>query len=112
TGIHVALGLLAEIGLLGHVGAQHVAGRDERQLEVGLQALGLRSLAGPGGPEQNEIELRRHGVHHCIGRAARASGRLRPGSTPTDQVSEASSSAAAQSAKRPLVASASSSYNV
>ena len=57
AGVHVALRLLAELGPFLDVRAQHVAGRDERQLEVGPQAIGLRPLARAGRAEQDQIEL-------------------------------------------------------
>ena len=58
AGVHELLGLLAELALGGHGGAQHVARRDVRQVEVVGQPLGLRALAGAGRTEEDEIELR------------------------------------------------------
>ncbi len=57
AGVHVLLGLLAELGPLLHVRPQHVAGGDVGQLEVRTQAVGLRSLARAGRAEQDQVEL-------------------------------------------------------
>src|SRR5579875_2733293 len=57
AGIHVALGLLPELALLSHVGAQHVARGDERQAKVAAQPVGLRSLARSRGAEKDQVEL-------------------------------------------------------
>ena len=46
--VHVALGLEAELRPLGDVGAEDVAGRDRRDLEVLGDELRLRALARPG----------------------------------------------------------------
>ncbi len=58
TGVHVLLRLLAELRALLDVGAQHVAGGDERQPEVVLKARRLRPLARARRTEQDQIELR------------------------------------------------------
>ncbi len=52
------LGLRAELGFIGDLGAQHVAGRDVRQAEVVAQALGLGALAGSRRAEQDQVQLR------------------------------------------------------
>ena len=57
AGVHVALRLLAELGLPATRGAQHVAGRDVRQAEVLGQERGLGALAGAGRAEQDEVEF-------------------------------------------------------
>ena len=56
--VHVLLGRLAELGPLRHGGPEDVAGRVVGQAEVLLQAFSLRSLSGPGGSEQDQIQLR------------------------------------------------------
>src|SRR5690606_30733241 len=54
---HVLLGLLAELGLVAHRGAQDVARRVVRQLEIGLQPLALSALPGAGRAEEYEVQL-------------------------------------------------------
>ena len=58
TGLHVGLRFLAQLRSLLDVGAQHVAGRNERHLKVLPQALGLGSLSRSGRTQQDEVELR------------------------------------------------------
>jgi hypothetical protein len=55
--VHVRGRLLAELGRLLDVVAQQVAGRDVRKVEVLAQTGRLRALTGPGGTEENQIEL-------------------------------------------------------
>ena len=53
--IHVALGLLAELGLVLHRGAQNVARGNVRRGEFLNQLGGLRTLAGARGAQQHDI---------------------------------------------------------
>ena len=55
--VHVPLRLLAELRAVLDRLAQDVASRVIGQVEVLDEPLGLRSLAGPGRAEQDEIEL-------------------------------------------------------
>ncbi len=57
AGVHEPLCLPAQLGALGHLRAQDVAGGDVRQLKVLAQAVGLRALAGAGRTEQDQVEL-------------------------------------------------------
>jgi hypothetical protein len=57
AGVHVALGLAAELGALGHLCTQHVAGGDVRQPEVFVQAIGLGALAGARRAKQDQVQF-------------------------------------------------------
>jgi hypothetical protein len=57
SGVHVLLRLLPHLGALRYLGPQHVAGGDVCEREVGLQALGLSTLAGTRRTEQDEVRL-------------------------------------------------------
>ncbi len=59
-GVHVALGLEAQPGALGHRVAQQVAGGQVGQAKVGLEPIGLGALAGTGGPEKDQAGYRRN----------------------------------------------------
>ena len=58
AGVHEALRLAPELGVLGDVGAQHVAGRDVRQVEVFRQPLRLGALARTRGTQQDQVQVR------------------------------------------------------
>jgi hypothetical protein len=60
AGVHVPLCPAPELGALGHVRAEDVAGRDRRDIEVGAQALGLRALAGARRAEKHETSHRKN----------------------------------------------------
>ena len=53
--IHVGLGELAELGLVLHVLAEHVARRDVQELRGGSDALRLGALSRPGRSKQHDI---------------------------------------------------------
>ncbi len=57
AGVHVALGLAPELGALGDLRAQDVAGGDVRQPEVVAQAIGLGALSGARRAEQDQVQL-------------------------------------------------------
>ena len=57
AGVHVPLGFQPHGGLVLDRPAKDVAGRDVRDAVLLHDAAGLRALAGPGRPEQDEIEL-------------------------------------------------------
>ena len=54
AGVHVALGLAAEVGARGDRGAQQVAGGEVQELVLVTQALGLGALPGPGRAEEDQ----------------------------------------------------------
>ena len=64
--VHVALGLAAEVGARGDGRAQQVAGGEVHEVELGAQALGLRALAGPGGPEEDQARYFRNPSYERI----------------------------------------------
>ena len=56
AGVHVGLRLHCPSAVSSRdVSTQHLAGRDERQLEVVPEAVGLRSLARARGSEQDQV---------------------------------------------------------
>jgi hypothetical protein len=55
--VHVRGRLAAEFGLLLHVVAQQIAGRDVGEVEVLAQAGGLGAFTGPRRPEEDQVEL-------------------------------------------------------
>ena len=54
TGVHVGLGLLAELGLPAHVGPEDVTGGDGRHAEPAGDDLGLGPLARSGRAQQHD----------------------------------------------------------
>ena len=57
AGVHVAARLGAQLAAVAHGLAQDVAGGDVGEAELLADPLGLRALAGPGRPEQDQVEL-------------------------------------------------------
>ena len=55
TGLHVLIGLLAQLGAIGDGLAQDGPGADVRDRTVGREALGLRALAGAGRTQENDV---------------------------------------------------------
>ena len=55
--LHVLLRLEAHLGALGDGRAQHLTGRDVRQLELRHDALGLRAFARAGAAEKDHVAL-------------------------------------------------------
>src|SRR3954469_22413578 len=60
AGVHVDLGLLAQLGLTADVGAEDVAGRDGRNAEPARDDLGLGPLAGPRRAQQHHAHYFRN----------------------------------------------------
>ena len=60
TGVHVGLGLPAQLGLPAHVGAEDVAGGDRRDAEPPGDDLRLGALARSGGAQQDDAHYFRN----------------------------------------------------
>ena len=60
AGVHVRLGLLAQLGALADVGAEEVARGDVRDRQVLGKVRSLRSLAGTGRSDEDDSHQRRN----------------------------------------------------
>src|SRR6195952_5230760 len=73
AGVHVLLGLAAELGALGAGGAEDVTGRDRRNAGVVGDDRGLGALAGPRGAHQDDSHVRGPcGIGVLVSAASRA----------------------------------------
>jgi hypothetical protein len=83
AGVHVLLGLAAELGPLVHRLAQDVPRREVRQVEVLGEALGLGALAGTGRTKEDQVELGHDGERGFRVAPTRAAGEATGGGHPT-----------------------------
>src|SRR3954468_14211374 len=93
--VHVLLRLFPEVRALLDGLAQHVAGRDVREGEVLLEALGLGALARAGRAEQDEVELGHLGRGSRTPRSPGGEAGPRPGTLSTSGSPRSCASSAA-----------------